>query len=117
MPSLLSRYDAAASPTRFALPVALALLVFSALENVFTPARHSLLVHALAWAAVSACAVFFSTGWKSAFEEGSGRKSAWIAGGLLALAAVGERAVGGRGIWWAKVRNSYRRKVHWVILR
>jgi hypothetical protein len=101
MQSLLSYYQHDAT-TRTKLVLPLLLLLSSCVAYLGTPAQHSLTISAIAW--LSICT--FTTlraGIKSLLDASSGQKLAWTAGALLALAGIEERAVEGRGLWWAKV--------------
>jgi hypothetical protein len=81
------------------------LLVSSTLANVGTPPAHSLLTSAIAWTALCVIASVGLRRWKTqgGSSGGNARRLAWAAGGLLALGRVCEKAVDGRGIWWANV--------------
>lgn len=101
MPSLLSRYQHDASArTHLALP--LLLLLSSILAYLGTPAKHSLLTSAVAWLSICTYTTL-KAGARSLLDAAPSQKLAWAAGSLFALAQVEERAVDGRGIWWAKV--------------
>jgi len=102
MQSLLSHYKHDAS-ARAQLGLPLLLLLSSILAYLGTSSsRHSLLINAVAW--LSICTYATSrTGAKSLLDAWPSQKLSWAAGALFALAAVEERAVEGRGIWWAKV--------------
>ncbi|KAF1983970.1 glycosyltransferase family 90 protein [Aulographum hederae CBS 113979] len=80
---------------------ALALLA-SALAAAKTPRRHTLLAHAVCWAAVwgYACVrVGVFAGW----EKSKRRRWCWTAGFLYAVGEVCERAARDQeGLWWAK---------------
>ncbi|KAF2764705.1 hypothetical protein EJ03DRAFT_17323 [Teratosphaeria nubilosa] len=105
-PSLLHRYGNDLGFARhLALPIVLLLsTVFASLQ---TAPRHSLLTGAVAWTSI--CAVCsLKVGVKSLVDATQGQRLAWATGALLALAAIEERAAGGKyggGIWWAKVHN------------
>lgn len=113
MPSLLSRYQHDASPSSKQLALPLTLLITSVLAYIGTPIKHSLLTSAAAWTGVIIYTSLKSSGGKqSLFNVTPARKLAWTAGGLFALARVCERAVDGRGIWWAQVgSHSYVERV------
>ena len=65
-------------------------------------AKHALLTSAIAW--LSICLYTSSrVGARSLLDGAPSQRLAWAAGGILALAQVCERAVDGKGIWWAKV--------------
>lgn len=102
MLSLLSRYqhDASAVRAHLALP---ALLLFSCtLAYIGTPLEHSLLQSGVAWLSICTYTTL-RTGARSLVGAAPGRKLAWAAGALFALARVEERTAEHRGIWWAKV--------------
>lgn len=101
MPSLLSRrqHDALAASAN-TLP--LALLATSILAYIASSPKHALLTSAIAW--LSICLYTSSrVGARSLLDGAPSQRLAWAAGGILALAQVCERAVDGKGIWWAKV--------------
>ena len=77
-------------------------LLSSILAYLATPTKHSLLISAVAWLSICTYTTL-RVGAKSLFDASPSQKLSWAAGGLLALAAVQERSVDGRGIWWAKV--------------
>jgi hypothetical protein len=85
----------------------LLLLISSTLANVGTPPAHSLLTSAIAWTALCVVASVGLRRWRTqtggSGSGGNARRLAWAAGGLLALGRVCEKAVDGRGIWWANV--------------
>ena len=97
MPSALLLPDA--SSRQYLLPAAL--LLTTTLANVGTPVAHSLLTSALAWSAICVYTTLRLRKGSNGGLEGGAKRLAWIAGGLLALARICERAVDGRGIWWA----------------
>lgn len=101
MPSLLRfQHDATASRSSITLPVVL--LVASILAYIGTPAKHSLLTSAVAW--LSICIYCnLRIGARSLLDGAPSQRLAWAAGALLCVAQVCERAVDGKGIWWAKV--------------
>ncbi|GAB7358190.1 hypothetical protein MBLNU230_g0343t1 [Neophaeotheca triangularis] len=100
MQSLLSRYSPDGS-TRASLVLPLLFLASSLIVYTGTPWKHALLTSTTAW--LSICTYLtLRTGHKSLLGSTPAQKLAWCAGGLLALAAVCERAVEGRSIWWAK---------------
>ena len=106
MQSLLSRYQHDASArTQLVLP--LLLLLSSTLACLGASSRHSLLISAIAWLSLCTYATL-RTGAKGLLDASESQKLAWAAGVLFALAAIEERAVEGRGIWWAKVILPYR---------
>jgi hypothetical protein len=76
--------------------------ILGAVANVHTPTQHSLLITGLAWLVVWLPAVF----WVGLYSNSSveNRRTCWVAGGLLGLAAVCERAACDRqGVWVTKV--------------
>ncbi|KAK4541698.1 hypothetical protein LTR36_007407 [Oleoguttula mirabilis] len=101
MPSLLSRYqhDASAARTHLALP--LLLLLPCILAYIGTPNKHSLLTSAVAWLSICIYTTL-KIGARSLLDAAPAQRLAWAAGALFAVAQVEERAVEGRGIWWAK---------------
>ncbi|KAK3726120.1 hypothetical protein LTR37_000268 [Vermiconidia calcicola] len=100
LPSRYQQHDVSTSRRgHYSLP--LALLITSVLSYIGTPVAHSLLTSAVAWSGVC---VYASLRLKRDGKSGVGataQRLGWLAGGLLALARVCERAVDGRGIWWA----------------
>jgi hypothetical protein len=104
MPSLLSRYQQhdAASPSAIVLP--LILLVSALLAYLATPAKHALLTSAVAWLSICTYSTL-KLGARSLVDALPPQRLAWAAGGLWGLAQMCERAVDGRGIWWAKVNT------------
>lgn len=101
MPSLLSRYQHdATKPSSLILP--LALLAASVLAYTGTPSRHALLTSAVAWLAIATYTAL-KVGTRSLLDASPAQRLSWAAGILLALAQICERAVDGKGIWWAKV--------------
>lgn len=101
MPSPLSRFQPDAS-SRYHIVLPVALLLASLFANVATPTKHSLLSSAVAWLAVCALCTL-KTGARSLVDATPAKKTAWAAGLLFAIAQVCDKAVDGRGIWWAKV--------------
>ncbi|OJD36307.1 glycosyltransferase family 90 protein [Diplodia corticola] len=79
-----------------------AFLVSSALAALVQLPEHSLLVAAVSWALLwtySSVRVGLWTGWDNALR----RRYSWVAGALLALAAVCEQtAHDHEGVWWTK---------------
>ena len=67
--------------------------------------EHSLLVAAVSWALLwtySSARVGLRSGWDNALR----RRYSWVAGALLALAAVCEQTAHDKeGVWWTKVRS------------
>ena len=102
MPSLLSRYQHDAS-SRSSLALPLTLLISSILAYLGTPVKHSLLTSAAVWLSLCTYTSLEVGRSKDILEAAPSQRLAWAAGGLLALAQVCERAVDGRGVWWAKV--------------
>jgi hypothetical protein len=103
MPSPLSRFEPdASSRSRLVLPALLFLA--SLVANVASTTKHSLLTSALAWLAICALCTF-KTGAKNLLDVTPAKKNTWAAGLLFALAQVCDKAVDGRAIWWAKVRQ------------
>jgi len=105
MPSSLfsQQHDVALSHAALRLP--LLLFAASLIAYLGTPVKHSLLTSAFAWLAVCARSTYRSGNWRGVVDGAPGQKIAWAAGVLFALGSVSERAVEGRGIWWAKVRT------------
>jgi hypothetical protein len=103
LPSRFQQHDA--SSTSWLLPVILFLT--SILSNIATSTAHSLLTSAVAWIGVGVYTSLRLRRTRSNKDEGAvnrqARRLAWAAGGLLALGKICERAVDGRGIWWADV--------------
>lgn len=105
MPSLLLRTQLDGSP-RSSLTLALVLLAASFVACLGTPAKHSLLTGAAAWWSIYIfCGL--RTGLGALLSIRPATTVSWAAGALLALTQVCDRAVDGRGIWWAKVRHSH----------
>ncbi|CAK4032336.1 glycosyltransferase family 90 [Lecanosticta acicola] len=101
MPSLLSRHQHDAAAASSALTIPLVLLAASVLANIGTSTKHALLTSATAW--LSLCIYTTSkVGARSLLDGAPSQRLAWAAGGMFALAQVCERAVDGKGIWWAK---------------
>ena len=101
MQSFLSRplHDASRRST-VVLPAIF--LLSSILAYLGTPTKHSLLISAIAWLSICTYTTL-RVGGKSLLDAAPSQKLSWATGGLLALAAVQERSVDGKGIWWAKV--------------
>lgn len=77
-------------------------VVLTAVAALYTPTHHSLLVTAISWLIVWVPTVF----WVGIYSNSSRpqRKAAWLAGALLALSAVCDRAACDKhGIWATKV--------------
>lgn len=107
MPSLLrSQHDATASPSPMTLPALL--LVASIVACTGTSTKHSLLTSAVAWLSICTYCTL-RIGARSLLDGAPSQRLAWGAGGLLCVAHVCERAVDGKGIWWAKVILSRQR--------
>ncbi|KAK5165712.1 uncharacterized protein LTR77_008635 [Saxophila tyrrhenica] len=105
MPSSLlpSRYQQNDASATYFLP--LVLLLSSVVSSIGTSVAHALLTSAVAWTVLSVyTSVRLRRGRNGKEENGVNRQArrlSWAAGGLLALARICERAVDGRGIWWA----------------
>jgi hypothetical protein len=86
----------------------LAPLLFSilgAVANVHTPVQHSLLITAISWLVVWLPTVFWVGIYSNSSREK--RRTCWLAGGLLGLAAVCDRAACDKqGIWTTKVSRA-----------
>lgn len=95
----LRQHDATASSS---LTLPIALLAASILAYIGTPSRHALLTSAVAWLLIASYTTF-RVGARSLLDASPSQKLSWAAGILLAMAQICERAVDGRGIWWAKV--------------
>jgi hypothetical protein len=79
--------------------------ILAAVAHVHTPTQHSLLVTTLSWAAVWVPTVF----WVGIYSNSSSAKrtSSWLAGALLALSQICDRAACDKqGIWATKVDMS-----------
>lgn len=101
MPSLLSRHDAA---SRSALAVPLVALASYVFATISSSNKHALFASAVAWLAI--CIYTTSkVGARSLLDAAPSQRLAWAAGGLLEISAICERAVDGRGLWWAKVNH------------
>ena len=77
-------------------------VALTAVAALYTPTHHSLLVTAVSWLIIWVPAVF----WVGIYSNSSRpqRKAAWLAGALLALSAVCDRAACDKhGIWATKV--------------
>jgi hypothetical protein len=110
LPSRTLQHDVLALLRQYAhLLPPLTLLISSTLTYIGTPPAHSLFTSALAWTTICIIAPIalrrVGTGREAGGNGGNvrARRLAWAAGGLLTLAKVCEKAVDGRGIWWANV--------------
>ena len=90
------------SSSRSSLALPAFVLILSVISYLFTPPRHSLLTSFVAWLVIAVYTTSRS-GARSLLDASPSQKLGRAAGTLLALAAVEERAVDGRSIWWAKV--------------
>lgn len=103
MPSLLSRYQHDAA-SRSALTLPLVLLAAYVLATISTSTKHALLTNAVAWLAICIYTTL-GVGARSLLDGAPSQRLAWAAGGLFEVSTICERAVDGKGIWWAKVNS------------
>ena len=83
------------------LLVPLLAAVLAASANVHSPVRHQLFVAAASWATTCILTLFWAG---VRFSDVKRRKSAWLAGGFLALSQICDRAACDKeGTWSTKV--------------
>jgi hypothetical protein len=84
------------------LLVPLLFSVFALVANVDEPVQHSLLIKAVSWAVLWVLAVTKAGIWSNTREKR--RTTSWLAGSLLALAQICDRAACDKeGTWATKV--------------
>jgi hypothetical protein len=88
------------------LLVPLLFIVLALVANVHEPVQHSLLIKAVSWAVLGVLAVFKAGIWSNTNDKR--RTTSWLAGSLLALAQVCDRAARDKeGTWATKVTTAY----------
>jgi hypothetical protein len=77
-------------------------VLLTTLSNTLTPFEHSLLITTLSWGLIWTSVLFRTGIWSGGSR--SRKTTSWLAGGLLALGHMCDRATRDRiGVWQAKV--------------